>query len=240
MKHTLLIGIFLLSAIILKALPTPNTEVIETSAGKLTIYFVGHGSLVLDCAGKIIQIDPWSKIGDYRKLPKADILLITHEHPDHLDTSAINKTLKPGTQTLTNSNCHDILHFGNVMKNGDTKTIDGIVFQAVPAYNTTKDKMMYHPKGRDNGFVITFGGKRIYIAGDTEAIPEMADLKNIDIAFLPMNQPYTMTQEQVVEAVKMFHPKILYPYHTGSTDVQKLVHLMKKVRGTEVIVRSMK
>jgi L-ascorbate metabolism protein UlaG (beta-lactamase superfamily) len=125
------------------------------------------------------------------------------------------------------------------MKNGDKKTVDGMEIEAVPAYNTTKGREMYHPKGRDNGYIVTFGNKRVYIAGDTEDIPEMATFKNIDIAFLPMNQPYTMTPEQVVHAVQMIHPKILYPYHTGDTDVSKLKALLANDKNVDLRIRKM-
>lgn len=213
---------------------------IKTPSGNIEISFIGHGSLMFAFGGKMIYVDPVSKQGDYSKMPKADIILITHGHPDHLDTKAIDEITKDGTQFIVTNDVNETLKKGTVMKNGDTLSIEGIQIEAVPAYNTTADRDKFHPKGRDNGYILTMGGKRIYVAGDTENTPEMASLQNIDVAFLPMNQPYTMTPEQVADAAQHFHPKILYPYHTGDTDISQLTKLMKKVKGTEVRVRPMK
>jgi L-ascorbate metabolism protein UlaG (beta-lactamase superfamily) len=212
----------------------------QTSKGKLTVYFLGHGTLMFDFGGKIVHVDPWSKLADYSTLPKADLILVTHEHGDHLDSAAIRKIQKQNTQLIENGAIYDILKKGLVMKNGDTKTIDGIGIEAIPAYNTTTGREKFHPKGRDNGFVLTFGNKRVYVAGDTEDIPEMEQLKNIDIAFLPMNQPYTMLPEQVAKAALSFKPKILYPYHYGETDVTKLKGLIPENSGIEVRIRALK
>ncbi len=214
-------------------------DVIAVAGGNLTISFIGHGSLMFEVNGKVIHIDPWGRLADYSKLPKADIVLLTHHHQDHLDADALAKISSGETQFIETKDVHDILKKGRVMKNGDTLTLDGISIEAVPAYNTTKGHEQYHPKGRDNGYVLTIGGKRIYIAGDTEDIPEMASLKNIDIAFLPMNQPYTMTPEQVAAAVKQFHPKILYPYHTGDTDVPRLKKLLSEDKTLDIRIRPM-
>ena len=129
------------------------------------------------------------------------------------------------------------------MKNGDVKTIGGLKIEAVPAYNLVHKRpngSPYHPKGSGNGYIITFGDKRVYVAGDTENVPEMKKLKNIDIAFLPMNLPYTMTPEMVADAAKAFKPRILYPYHFGETDTSKLVALLKDAKGIEVRIRQMR
>ena len=129
------------------------------------------------------------------------------------------------------------------MRNGDVKTIKGIKIEAVPAYNIVHKRdngEPFHPKGAGNGYVIHFGDKKVYIAGDTENIPEMKELKDIDIAFLPMNLHYTMTPEMVAGAAKSFMPKILYPYHYGETDVSKIVDLMKDTKDVEVRIRKMK
>jgi L-ascorbate metabolism protein UlaG (beta-lactamase superfamily) len=215
-------------------------DVIKTSIGKLTITFVGHGTLMLEINGKIIHVDPWSKLADYATLPKADLVLVTHFHPDHLDTSAINQIATTSTQIISSPSVFDILHKGVVMKNGETRTLLDMKIEAVPAYNTTGGRDTFHPKGRDNGYVLTIGDKRIYIAGDTENIPEMADLKKVDIAFLPMNQPYTMLPEQVAEAVRTFHPRILYPYHYGDTDPSVLKKLLASDKSIELRIRPMK
>jgi L-ascorbate metabolism protein UlaG (beta-lactamase superfamily) len=219
------------------------SDVIKTSKGDLTITFIGHGTLMFTFDGKVIHVDPWGKLADYSKLPKADVILVTHEHQDHLDADVIKKISKKDTKLVCTKICSEKLGAGQVMNNGDEKTVDGIKIEAVPAYNLVHMRdtgQPFHPKGAGNGYVVTFGDKKVYIAGDTENTPEMKNLKNIDIAFLPMNLPYTMTPEMVADAAKAFKPKVLYPYHTGQTDVSKLVELMKGTDGVEVRVRPMK
>ncbi len=211
-----------------------------TSSGKVIIYFIGHASLMFDFNGVIVYADPSMLYADYATLPKADIILITHHHSDHLDSTAISKVFKNGTQIELPQASFDKLKQGTVMKNSEKKTINNIQIEAIPAYNTTLGNEKFHPKGRDNGYILTFGGKRIYVAGDTENTPEMAALKNINIAFLPMNQPYTMTPEQVAEAVNSFNPKIFYPYHFGDSDIEKLKTLLSKNKKVEVRIRSLK
>jgi L-ascorbate metabolism protein UlaG (beta-lactamase superfamily) len=218
---------------------TIEKDTIKTKSGNLAIGFIGHGSLQFSLNGTVIYIDPWTKLTDYTQLPKADLILITHEHFDHLDTAAISILSKPGTVIMLPGAVRNIIKTGEVLKNGEKKVFRNIGVEAVPAYNTTKDREKFHPKGRDNGYILTIGGKRIYIAGDTENTPEMDKLKHIDIAFLPMNQPYTMTPAQVAQTVKRFHPKILYPYHYGETNVQDLLKLLEGTTATEVRVRNM-
>ena len=241
MKKLFILGMIIFATMILESTQPPIEEdILMTTMGKLKIYFIGHGSLRFEINNKNIYVDPWSKLTDYSKMPKADIILLTHEHPDHLDKVAIEKLSKSVTEKWMPKSTFDILKKGAIMKNGDVKTLYDITVEAVPAYNTNKDKEQFHPKGRDNGYIITIGKTRIYIAGDTENIPEMEKLKNIDIAFLPMNQPYTMTPEQVADAAKKIAPTILYPYHTGETDVTKLYPFMVGNNVTEVRIRSMK
>ena len=212
----------------------------QTGAGPLTIYFIGHASLMFDLKGTIIDVDPWGRLADYSTFPKADIIFITHQHQDHFDEKAISALTKEGMRIVLTPAVFEILKRGTVMKNGDTLTLDGIQVEAVPAYNTTKGRDQFHPKGRDNGYILTIGKKRIYLAGDTENTPEMEGLKNIDIAFLPMNQPYTMMPEQVAEAAEKFHPKVLYPYHYGETDVSALTKLLAKDTTIDLRVRPLK
>lgn len=203
--------------------------------GELTITFIKHASLMITYQGHIIQVDPVSDYADYSQFPKADVILITHEHADHLDPKAIEALEKPGTILIANANSQKKLGKGTVMKNGDTdRATDYLTIEAVPAYNTTPDHLKYHPKDRDNGYVLTLGGTRIYIAGDTEDIPEMKNLKDIDIAFLPVNQPYTMTVPQAARAARMFTPKILYPYHYSDTKIEGLA---EELKGTPIEVR---
>jgi L-ascorbate metabolism protein UlaG (beta-lactamase superfamily) len=220
-----------------------ETDDIKTSLGDVKITFIGHGTLMFTVDGKVIHVDPVTKEADYLKLPKADLVLITHEHFDHLDPAAVSRIRTDKTQVVLTEECAKKIKNGLVMHNGDEKTIMGVKIEAVPAYNIVHKRdtgQPFHPKGVGNGYVITFGDKRIYVAGDTENTPEMKSLTNIDVAFLPMNLPYTMTPEMVADAAKAFKPKILYPYHTGDTNVAKLVDLMKDTRGTEVRVRNMK
>ncbi len=224
------------------AQPNFETDTIPTSGGDLKITFLGHGTLMFTYGGKVIHVDPYGKVADYSKLPKADLILLTHDHPDHLDPAALEKITTKKTQVVLNGGCAKKVKGGIVMANGDVKDAVGLKIEAVPAYNLVHKRdtgQPFHPKGVGNGYVIAFGDKRVYIAGDTENIPEMKALKNIDIAFLPMNLPYTMTPEMAADAAKAFKPKILYPYHTGETDLSKLAALMKDAPGIEVRLRKM-
>ena len=218
-------------------------DVFKTSGGDLKITFIGHASLMLSFGGKIIQVDPTTQFGDYSQFPKADLILITHEHGDHFDLKAIEQSRTPKTEIVATAKCAEKMKDIVVMKNGDVKEFLGIKIEAVPAYNIVNVRgpgLPYHPNGDGNGYVLTFGDKRIYVAGDTENIPEMSQLKNIDVAFLPMNLPYTMTPEMVAQAAKVIKPKILYPYHFGNTDTSKLVALLKDEKGIEIRIRNMK
>jgi L-ascorbate metabolism protein UlaG (beta-lactamase superfamily) len=225
------------------AAETFEKDVIKTAAGDLEITFIGHGSLMLKFGGKVIHVDPYSKLADYARLPKADLVLITHEHQDHLDPVALRLVTTPKTVMVLTEKCAEKLPGGIVMKNGDVRTVEGITVEAVPAYNIVHKRdngQPYHPKGVGNGYVLTFADKRLYIAGDTENVPEMGRLKRIDIAFLPMNLPYTMTPEMVAAAARSFRPKVLYPYHYGETDPARIVALLKESRDIEVRIRRMK
>ena len=230
---------FFLTAFTYSATGENTPDTIATKKGNLILHCIGHGSLMLDYHGIKIYVDPVARFGNYSMMPKADIILITHEHFDHLDTATIHHLAKKETQIILTKSSFDILKSGTVMANGESKTIKDILIEAVPAYNTSAGHEGYHPKGRDNGYVLTLSGKCIYIAGDTEDIPEMKALKDIDIVFLPMNQPWTMTPEQVAGAAKAFMPKILYPYHYGDTDVSKLTALLKDTKNIEIRIKSM-
>ncbi len=217
-------------------------DTFPTSLGQLNIYFLGHGSLMMELADRfIIHVDPFSRVADYAGLPKASLIFITHEHRDHLDPEALKHVHTPQTKVICTERCAAQLAGGLVMKNGDSLTVDGIQVEAVPAYNIVHKRENgepFHPKGHGNGYVLTFGDLRLYLAGDTEDIPEMAALKEIDIAFLPMNLPYTMTPEMTAAAARSFRPKMLYPYHYGSTDPQQLVRLLEG-SGVEVRIRKL-
>ncbi|OHB82268.1 MAG: metal-dependent hydrolase [Planctomycetes bacterium RBG_19FT_COMBO_48_8] len=222
--------------------PKFEQDIIKTGAGDLKITFIGHGTLMFTFGSKTIHVDPVTAEADYTDMPKADIILLTHEHGDHLDTKAIEMLRKQGTQLVLTKACAEKVD-GLVMANGDVKTVQGLRIEAVPAYNIVHERSAgnpFHPKGRGNGYIITFGDKRLYVAGDTENTPEMKQLKDIDVAFLPMNLPYTMTPEMVADAAKVFKPKILYPYHYGQTDPNKLVNLLKDTKNIEVRIRKMR
>lgn len=218
-------------------------DTIKTSAGDLEISFVGHGSLVFGFGGKVIHVDPYSKLADYSKLPKADLILITHGHPDHLDPAALQLVTASNTVVVVAPACSNRVAGSLILTNGDVRVLAGIKVEAVPAYNLVNKRdngQVFHPKGEGNGYVLTFGDKRVYVAGDTENTAEMKALKGIDIAFLPMNLPYTMTPGMVADAARAFAPKILYPYHTGESDIPSLLELMKDTPGIDVRIRSMK
>lgn len=220
-----------------------ETDVIKTTAGDLTITFIGHGTLIFTFGGKVIHVDPYGQLADYGKLPKADLILITHEHRDHFDPKALSFIRTEKSVMILSDTLAKQVEGGIVMKNGEVRSIEGLRIEAVAAYNMVHkrgDGTPFHPKGNGNGYVITFGDKKIYVAGDTENIPEMKDLKDIDVAFLPMNIPPTMTPEMVTDAAKAFKPKILYPYHYGDTEPSKLVELLKDTKEIEVRIREMK
>ena len=209
-----------------------EVELFQTEGGSLVaLCLIKHGSLEIEYDGLSIQVDPvgdYGKKTDYAKeFPKADVILITHEHPDHLEDSTIKVLEGDNTLLILNKTSADRIGRGEVIANGQSRELPhGIMLEAVPAYNTTPGREMFHPKGNGNGYILTIDGLRIYIAGDTEDVPEMADLKDIDIAFLPVNQPYTMTPEQCANAAKMFAPKVLIPYHFGKTDLSGLQEMI--------------
>lgn len=218
-------------------------DVIPTSKGDLDITFLGHASLMMVFEGKTVHVDPYGDVADYGTLPKADLVLVTHDHFDHLDPKALKAILKKDTVIVGSESCAPKLPGGAmIMANGDTRSVLGLAIRAVPAYNIVHkrpDGVPFHPKGSGNGYVVTFGDKQVYIAGDTENTPEMKALRAIDVAFLPMNLPYTMTPEQVADAAKAFRPKVLYPYHYGDTDTGKLVKLLQAEKGIEVRIRKL-
>lgn len=246
MKKIILGGVILMllsTAMAMAAGQNFEADKIKTSKGDLVITFLGHGSLIMSFGGKVIHVDPFSQVADYAQLPKADLILVTHEHMDHLDLKAINAIKSDKTMLAVTENVAKTIKEGIILKNSDVQTIRGFKIEAVPAYNLAHMRspgVPYHPKGVGNGYIITFDDKRVYIAGDTENTPEMKSLQNIDIAFLPMNLPYTMTPEMVADAAQAFRPKILYLYHYGDTDTSKLIDLLKNEKDIDVRIRKMK
>jgi L-ascorbate metabolism protein UlaG (beta-lactamase superfamily) len=240
-RRIMLKTLFCSCALILTmACPAFALEAFEKDVLKIT--FIGHATLMFSFGGKTIHVDPWGKLADYAKLPKADIVLITHDHFDHLDQKALKETSKGTTKVVMTERCERQGVKGIVMRSGDLRTIAGIQVEAVPAYNVVNkrpDGQPFHPKGAGNGYVITFGDKRIYVAGDSENTPEMKKLAGVDVAFLPMNLPYTMTPEMVADAASTMKPKILYPYHFGETDTARLVELLRGNPAIEIRIRKM-
>ena len=217
-------------------------ETFFTDSGlPVRITLIKHGTLEIVFQGLSIQVDPVSGLSiptDYAtEFPKADVILVTHEHGDHFDHAAIEALGGNADNLVTNARVAEMLGWGAVMANGDSRDLPGdIRLDAVPAYNYTEGHTNFHPQGRDNGFILTLDGLRIYVAGDTEDIPEMADIKDIDVAFLPVNQPYTMTVDQCVHAAEMIQPKVLIPYHFSKTD---LTELPSRLPGMTVLLRQM-
>jgi L-ascorbate metabolism protein UlaG (beta-lactamase superfamily) len=202
---------------------------IPTSHGDLNITFLGHASLMFTWMGTVVHVDPVSAEADYAALPKANVILVTHEHFDHLDPEAIILLRRPFTEIVHNPESRSKLPGARALKNGQKASIQGLEIEVVPAYNLTGMRapgVPYHPKGIGNGYILTFADVRVYVAGDTENIPEMKALKNIDAAFLPMMLPYTMSPAMIADAVRAFRPKILYPYHMKDPEAAGLRALL--------------
>ncbi len=222
--------------------PQFQKDQFSTTGGDLSITFIGHGTLMMEYEGIVIHIDPVGEYADYSKMPKADLILVTHQHGDHFDVPAIKKIQKPVTEVILTALCASAFAEGRMLKNGDSGIYAGIPIEVVPAYNIQHERAPgkpFHPKGEGNGYILHFGKLRVYVAGDTENTPEMKSLKGIDVAFLPMNLPYTMTPEMVADAARAFKPKILYPYHFGNTNTGQLVTLLKN-EPVEVRIRDLK
>lgn len=219
-----------------------EVDVFSTDNGtKVALYCIKHGSVKMQIGDKWLYIDPVTDkvppVTDYTTMPKADYILITHEHADHLDAVAIEQLTKEGTKLILNPRSSEILGGkGEVMTNGDHTALGAIAVDAVPAYNSSADKQQFHPKGRDNGYILTIEGLRIYVAGDTEDIPEMSGIKDIDVAFLPCNLPFTMTPEQCANAARTIKPRVLFPYHYGKTVIEEVSNLLKG-SGIDVRIR---
>lgn len=210
----------------------PAPDVVRTSHGDLSIQPVNHASLVLTYGGKVIYIDPVGGGSErYQNLPKPDLIVITDVHGDHMNAATVNALVSPTTRIIAPAAVRAGLT-PNLqtrvlpLQNGQSLEWEGITFEAVAMYNVTPERTQLHPHGRGNGYVITFADKRVYVAGDTEPTPEMAALRDIDIAFLPMNQPFTMTPQQAADAVRSFRPRTVYPYHHRGTDIAEFARLV--------------
>lgn len=231
-----ILGSLLLFASVVLAQSNRPVEEFQTKSGVVKITPIRHASLMIEAGGKVIHVDPWSQ-GNFDGLPKADLILITDLHPDHLDKAAIDKVKKNGTVFITPDAVAKTVTEAKVIANGQSTTWDKWTIDAVPMYNLKRGPaagQLYHDKGRGNGYILTYGGTRFYLSGDTEGIPEMRALKNIDVAFVCMNLPYTMTPEEAADAVKAFHPKIVYPYHYRGSEPEAF---KKALEGTGIDVR---
>ncbi len=217
-----------------------DVDVLRTDEGELRIRPITHGSLMLEFRGKVIHVDPWSR-GNYAGLPKADFILITDVHSDHMDRAMVDQLKKETTVILAPAAVAETIREAQIIRNGERKTVDGITIEAVPMYNLVRGPspgQLYHTKGRGNGYVLTLGGKRIYISGDTECVPEIKALTGIDVAFICMNLPFTMPPEEAAECVKAFRPKIVYPYHYRNSDLNVFLNALKGESGIEVRLRN--
>ncbi|MCM1293745.1 MAG: MBL fold metallo-hydrolase [Bacteroides sp.] len=205
------------------------------------IHFIKHASLILEIDGKTIYIDPTGMFGnDFTKLPKANAVMVTHEHHDHFDPEVIAAVSTTDTRLIASGRVTELLGKGESLAPGDSIEVFGFTVTATPSYNITAGHLQYHPKDRkDVGFLYDIDGLRIYVAGDTEDIPELSDLKEIGIAFLPVNQPFTMTPAQAIHAIKMIRPKIVYPYHYGDTDLSPISEAFKTDKSIEVRIREL-
>ena len=219
---------------------TPDS--VPTDAGPLQIYPINHATVVLQWNSKTIYVDPVGGAKPFQGLSKPNLILVTDIHGDHLSKETLTEvagsdTKIVGPAAVVEQLPSDLRDRAVVVTNGQTTAVMAIQIEAVPAYNLTPDRLKFHTKGRGNGYVITLGGKRIYLSGDTEDVPEMLALKNIDVAFLCMNLPYTMTVEQAARAVRAFKPKIVYPYHYRGSDLNKFKELVGNDPKIEVRLR---
>lgn len=226
-----LVGLLPVRLVNAQGAPALEGDKIASSAGDITIHPVHHASLVLAWGDQVVYVDPVGGAALYANLPKPTAILVTHAHSDHFDPPTLNALAGPGVKILTSDQvfkrlADNLKEKTTVGANGETVDFAGIKVDVIAAYNTTEGRLQYHPKGVGNGYVLNIGDKRIYIAGDTEDIPEMRALTNIDVAFLPMNLPYTMDLQQAADAIKAFKPKIVYPYHYQGTKVQDLPPLV--------------
>jgi L-ascorbate metabolism protein UlaG (beta-lactamase superfamily) len=217
-------------------------DTIQTTGGPLVITFVGHGSLWFNFQSRNIYVDPVSQVADLTGFPKADAILITHDHGDHLDPEAIKKLSKEGTEVFITKLCQAKIPSGKVFGNGEFLIAAGVPVEVVPAYNIISMRgngRPYHPKGDGNGYVFKFGQFLLYVAGDTELIPEMMKLTDISILFLPIAEPYTMPLNMAAETARQIKPKILYPYHFNNSNPDDLKKMLMDT-DIDVRIRSMK
>lgn len=234
-------GLLLTAVALTRGLTQQNVIATEkTNDGNLIVHPINHATLRFEYKGKQYYCDPSGR-AEWATLPKADYIFITHEHGDHLSPMVVDIIKKNTVMVFMNASSHtkasSTVPNATVLNHGEKKSVGDAMVEAIPAYNLTAERLNFHPKERkDNGYLLTFGGKRVYVAGDTEDIPEMRALKNVDFAFLPCNLPYTMDAKQCAAGARAFKPKVLYPYHQGRTDPNEVKQALADVKEIEVRV----
>lgn len=223
--------------------PAISGDAVATAQGDVILHPVNHASFVMQWQGLLLYVDPVGGTAPYAELPPPRVIFITDVHADHLNADTLKGLVQPDTvivapQAVKDALPSELQAVTRVLPNGATASVAGVGVEALPMYNLTADRLQYHTKGRGNGYVLTLGGKRLYIAGDTEDIPEMRQLRDIEVAFVPMNLPFTMTVEQAASAVREFKPKIVYPYHFRGSNLDEFTRLVGTDVGVEVRVRS--
>jgi L-ascorbate metabolism protein UlaG (beta-lactamase superfamily) len=241
-RFGLLLGLGLLLPATLTAQDKgPVSDTVASQSGDIKIYPINHATLALVWQGKTVYVDPVGGAQPFKGLPAPDLILITHIHGDHFSVPTLNavggdKAKLVAPPSVVAQLPPNLANRATILTNGQSQEFLGLGVEAVPAYNLSPARLSFHPKGRDNGYVLTMGGKRFYLSGDTEDIPEMLALKNIDVAFVCMNGP-TMDVDQAARAVKVFKPKIVYPYHYRGSDLEKFKTLVGADQGVEVRIR---
>lgn len=243
-RASLMLGLATASAAVMPRLAFAQTAVPTSFAypvegGQVVFHPVDHASMVVETPGGVIYVDPVGGADLYAGMPQPALILLTHEHGDHFDLPTLQAL--PPVAIIANPAVHGMLPAdmqarATAMANGDQAQAMGMGIEAVPAYNTSPDKQQFHPQGRDNGYVLTIGAKRFYIAGDTEDTPEMRALEDIEVAFLPMNLPYTMTVQQAADAVAAFKPVTVFPYHHRGSDVRDFARLVEATDAGSLVV----
>ena len=240
--YSCLAALLVVSGTTVAAQPSLAGDSIATKSGNLVIHPINHATLALGWNDLTIYVDPVGGAAAFADLPQPDLILLTDIHGDHLSADTLKavagkKTTLVAPPAVAEQLSADLRQRTTVLTNGQTQSLLGLKTEAIPAYNLTAERLKFHAKGRGNGYVLTFADKRVYLSGDTEDIPEMRALKNIDVAFLCMNLPYTMTIEQAASAVREFCPKIVYPYHYRGSDLKRFRKLVGDDLGTEVRLR---